>query len=274
MYYYGVYLGDGQTSWMRIDGKVVLITGASSGIGAACARAFTERGARVILTARNAALLAQQAPGAPAITADLEQPSERACLAGAALACYGRVDILVNNAGAGAYTPCWNTEPEIAQRLFELNFFAALDLIRLLVPGMRARREGFLVNVGSIGGLVPMPWSGLYSASKYALGALTGCLRVELRRDGIRAMTVCPGYVTTGFQSHSLAGAASVGVVRARRFAISPETCAHAIVRGVERNARTLAVPRAGWLLIALRRIVPSLVDARMEQMLFSESRS
>ncbi len=259
---------------MRIDGKVVLITGASAGIGAACARAFAARGAQLILTARNAALLAQVVPGATVIPADLEQPSERASLVNAALASYGRVDILVNNAGVGAYTPCWNTDPDIARRLFELNFFAALDLIRLLVPTMRARREGFLVNVGSIGGLVPLPWSGLYSASKFALGALSDSLRVELRRDGIRTMTVCPGYVTTGFQSHPLAGAAPPGVVRARRFAISPETCARSIVRGVERNTRTLVVPRAGWLLIALRRAAPRLVDARMEQMLYSDLRS
>ncbi len=259
---------------MRIDGKVVLITGASAGIGAACARAFAARGAQLILTARNAALLAQVVPGATVIPADLEQPSERASLVNAALASYGRVDILVNNAGVGAYTPCWNTDPDIARRLFELNFFAALDLIRLLVPTMRARREGFLVNVGSIGGLVPLPWSGLYSASKFALGALSDSLRVELRRDGIRTMTVCPGYVTTGFQSHSLACAAPPGVVRARRFAISPETCARSIVRGVERNTRTLVVPRAGWLLIALRRAAPRLVDARMEQMLYSDLRS
>ncbi len=259
---------------MRLNGKVVLITGSSDGIGAACARVFAERGAKLVLTARNASHLAEVVPGSLAVPADLLQPAARARLVEAALARHGRIDILVNNAGAGLYTPCWDTDPDAAHRLFELNFFAALDLIRLIVPGMRARRDGFLVNVGSIGGLVPLPWSGLYSASKYALGALTDSLRIELRRDGISAMSVCPGYVTTGFQSHALAGAPPLGVVRARRFAISAEQCARAIAGGVERGARTLVVPRAGWLLVALRRIVPRLVDARMEQMLYSQSRS
>ncbi len=253
---------------MRMKHKVVLITGASEGIGAACARAFASRGARVAVTARNASRLAEAPAGALAIPADLVDARDRARVVASTLERFGRIDVLVNNAGAGMYTPSAATPLDDARRLFEINFFAALDLIRLVVPGMRARGAGCVVNVGSIGGLAPLPWSGLYSASKYALGGLTENLRIELRRHGIHVMLVCPGYVTTGFQSHSLAGQPPDSVVRARRFAIGPDACARAIVRGVERQARTVVVPRAGWLLVALHRILPRLLDARMERML------
>ena len=93
---------------------------------------------------------------------------------------------------------------EEVRRLMELNFFALLGLTQLVAPHMRARRSGTIVNVGSIGGKIVLPWMTLYSASKYAVGALTEGLRMELRRDGVRTMLVCPGYVQDRFQQHAM----------------------------------------------------------------------
>jgi hypothetical protein len=107
----------------------------------------------------------------------------------------------------------------------------------------------------------------LYSASKYAVTALTEGLRMELRGDGVKTMLVCPGYVTTGFQQNVRAGHPPDGVVRARRRAITAAECARAIRRGVERDARTVMAPKAGWLLVALARLFPGLVEARMAEM-------
>jgi short-subunit dehydrogenase len=124
-----------------------------------------------------------------------------------------------------------------------------------------------IVNIGSIGGKMVLPWSTLYSASKYAVGALTEGLRMELRHDGVHAMLVCPGYVKTGFQEHVRGGDVPADVLRSRRYAITAEQCAAAIRRGVEREARTVMTPRAGWVLVALARLFPSIVQARMAGM-------
>jgi short-subunit dehydrogenase len=106
----------------------------------------------------------------------------------------------------------------------------------------------------------------VYSASKYAVGALTEGLRMELRRDGVRTMLVCPGYVLTEFQRHSV-GDVPPAVVKGRRFAITAAQCAADIRRGVERDARTVMTPRVGWLLVALARLLPRAVEARMARM-------
>ena len=253
---------------MRIDGKVVLITGASEGIGAACAAEFTRYGARLSLTARNEAGLRRAAGNDGLVTAgDLTDEQVRRTVVERTLDRFGTIDILINNAGVGFYLPSWSAPMEETRRLMELNFFAALGMVQLVVPHMRARRSGLIVNVSSIGGKITLPWMTLYSASKYALNSLTEGLRMELRRDNVKTMLVCPGYVKTGFQKHVTVGQAPEKVMRARRAAISAEECALAIRRGVEREARTVLPPRAGWLLVAAARLFPGIVEARMAEM-------
>ena len=251
---------------MRIAGKVVLITGASDGIGAACARTFSARGAKLALTARSEQKLAVVVgKAALVISGDLKDPEHRRNVVGRTIEHYGAIDILINNAGVGLYAPSWRAPMAEVRDMFEINFFAPLDLIRQAVPHMRARGGGMIVNVGSIGGKVTLPWLTLYSASKYALGSLTDGLRMELKGSGIHTMTVCPGYVSTGFQDHVLAGSTPEAVRRTKRFfAITPERCAEDIARGVERNARTVLSPRAGWLFVLAERLMPGIVDSRM----------
>ena len=252
---------------MRIDGKVVLITGASEGIGAACAAEFARRGAQLSLTARSQEGLLRAGPAALITPGDLTSEDTRRRVVARTLERFGAIDILINNAVVGTYLPSWNMPMEEARRLMELNFFALLEMTQLVTPHMRARKSGTIVNIGSIGGKMVLPWSTLYSASKYAMGALTEGLRMELRRDGVHAMLVCPGYVKTGFQEHVCGGRAPAAVLRSRRYAITAEECAAAIRRGVERDARTVITPRAGWILVALARLLPSIVQARMAGM-------
>jgi short-subunit dehydrogenase len=250
---------------MRCAGKVVLITGASEGIGAACAHAFRRRGARLSLTARSREKLEAVGGRDALITpGDLLDPEVRKSVVERTLERYGRVDILVNNAGVGLYTPSWQTPPELARRLFDLNFFAALDLIQRVVPVMLRQGEGVIVNVSSIAGKVTFPWLTLYCATKYALNALGDGLRMELAGTGIRVMTVCPGHVITGFTRNALAGQPPPGVTGRTWAGITAEQCAEAIVRGVEREARTIVVPRVGWLLVALARVAPWLLERAM----------
>src|SRR5437660_12443669 len=108
-------------------------------------------------------------------------------------------------------------------------------MVQLVAPAMRRQKRGCIVNVGSIAGKITLPWFTLYSVSKYALGSLTDGLRMELKRDGIHAMTVCPGYVDTGFQNHVIHGSPPAAIGARRKFSITADQCAEAIARGVER---------------------------------------
>jgi short-subunit dehydrogenase len=251
---------------MQISNKVVVITGASEGIGAACASAFRGRGALLSLTARSQQRLEEVGGSEALVTAgDLRDDRTRAALIDRTLTRYGRIDILINNAGVGLYQPAHSADQASVRAMFELNVFAPLDLTQRVVPHMKKSGGGAIINVGSIGGKVTLPWFTLYSATKYALGSITDGLRMELRRNGIHAMTVCPGYVKTGFQRHVLSGRPPALNGLARKWAISPEKCAEDIARGLERNARTVVSPKSGWLLIGLGRLFPSTFDRHLE---------
>ena len=253
---------------MRLDGKVVLITGASQGIGAACAGEFVRAGARLSLAARTEeGMRAAGGPDALVTPADITTEAGRQLVVERTMERFGAIDILINNAGVGLYSPSWNSPMEEVRRLMELNFFAVIGMTGLVAPHMRARRSGMVVNVGSIAGKMTLPWLTVYSASKYALGSLTDGLRMELRGAGIGAMLVCPGYVLTGFQKNVIAGQAPPKVIEGRRFAVTAAQCARDIRRGVERGARTVMTPRSGWLLVAAMRLFPSLVESRMAEM-------
>lgn len=255
---------------MEIRGKVVLITGASEGIGAACAEAFRRRGAMLSLTARREDKLKEVAGSDGLVTpGDITEDAVRRQAVENTVKRFGRLDILINNAGVGLYGASWDAPMDAVRRMYDLNLFAALGMIQRVVPHMRAQRGGMIVNVGSIAGKVTLPWLTLYSASKYALGSLTDGLRMELRRDGIHAMLVSPGYVSTNFQKNILGGEVPASVRAGKWFRITPQQCAEGIVRGVEKESRTVMVPRAGWAFVIMERLFPALVDSRLENILF-----
>ncbi len=250
---------------MQIAGKVVLITGASQGIGAACAVAFRRRGARLSLTARSEEKLREVGGDEALLTAgDLTLEETRERVVRRTLERFGTIDILINNAGVGLYGPAWSTAPELARQLFEVNFFAALRMIQLVAPAMRARQSGVIVNVSSVAGKVSLPWLTLYSASKAALISLSEGVRRELLGDGIRVVTVCPGYVATDFPAHALGGNPPQRIPGRDRFGITAEQCAEAMVRAVEREARTVVPPGIARLFVALDRLFPSFLDRRL----------
>ena len=128
---------------------------------------------------------------------------------------------------------------------------------------MRRAGSGLVVNVTSIAGLVALPWLPIYSASKFALGALTDALRLELAGSGVQMMQVCPGYVDTPFHDHAI-GSPPKAIAGAKPFAISPAQCAESIARGVERDARTVVTPAFGSIFPWFYRLFPSFVDSRL----------
>jgi len=253
---------------MEINGKTVLITGASEGIGAACAEVFRRRRARLSLVARTRDKL-ERVGGADAVTTagDLTDPDVRRRCVEETVERFGSLDILINNAGVGLYVPAWRAPMDETRRMAELNLFVPLEMIQLAVPEMERQGGGAIVNVGSIAGKVTLPWLTLYSVTKYALGSLTDGLRMELKDKGIHAMMVCPGYVKTGFQDNIIAGRIPPSIRNSKKFAITAEQCAEAIARGLERNKRTIVTPAVGWVLVALERLFPSAVDRQLHRM-------
>jgi short-subunit dehydrogenase len=245
---------------VTISGKNVLITGASAGIGAALAAQLAARGARLCLASRSPSAAA----GAIHLTVDLADAAARQRLVADAEQAIGPLDMLIHNAGIGLYARSWEADPADVQRMFEVNLFAAVDLARAALPGMIARGSGLIVNISSIAGQVPLPWFTLYSASKAALNSFTDGLRMELHQTGVHTLLVCPSYVKTKFQDHVLGGRPPRKIRESKRAAITPEQCAADIVRGIERNARTVVTPGHMWAFVGAARAAPRLVHGRL----------
>ncbi len=250
-----------------LHGKVVIVTGASEGIGAHLAAILRTRGARLTLVARNEQRLQSVAgPEDLIIPCDLANDATRAGVVDRTLAYHGRLDVLINNAGRGSYySPTASPLPD-ARSLFDLNFFAPLHLAQLAAPAIR-QSKGTIVNVSSIAGQISLPWLPVYSASKFALASITSTLRMELRRQGVNVMAVYPGYVDTGFQSHATGSAPPDAIVKGKRFAVTSTECAEAIVRGIERRRSVVVTPWMGWPLVWFNRFFPAFVESRMEAM-------
>jgi NAD(P)-dependent dehydrogenase (short-subunit alcohol dehydrogenase family) len=182
-----------------LKARVVLITGASSGIGQACAGLLPIYGYRVYQGSRSSAQLPLD------VTSD---GSVRDAIA-SIVAKEGRIDAVINNAGIALGGAVEDTNPDEALELFETNFFGVLRVIRAVLPHMRKQGSGRILNIGSIGGLLAIPYQGLYSASKFALEGLTESLRLELKPFGIHAVLIEPGDHRTGLTRNRRTTAAS-----------------------------------------------------------------
>ena len=192
----------------KIESKVVLITGASKGIGAALAEKLAERysGIRLVLASRDRSLLEavankcrQQNADVRIFPTDLSQVEQVQSLARQAVEHYGRVDVLVNNAGYGQMGPVELIPPAAAQQQFAVNFHAPLVLSQALIPVMRSQGGGKIINVSSLGGRIPFPTAGMYSCSKFAIEALSDVMRMELEAFNIQVSVVEPGPIVTDF---------------------------------------------------------------------------
>jgi short-subunit dehydrogenase len=250
-----------------LQGKVVIVTGASEGIGASLVTALRKRGARLTLVARTEAKLrAVAGPDDLVIPFDLTQDVCRAAIVEKTVGRWGRVDVLINNAGRGSYFSPIETPLDDARSIFDLNFFAPFHLAQLAAPWLK-QAKGTIVNVSSIAGQISLPWLPLYSASKFALASLTSTQRMELKRHGVNVMAVFPGYIDTSFQAHSTGSAPPAIIVKGKRFAATSTECAEAIVQGIELRSSVVVTPRIGWVLVLFNRLFPALVESRMGTM-------
>lgn len=186
---------------------VVLITGASSGIGLAAANLFAERGWNVVATMRTpsqGALLAEH-QRITVLPLDVTDPMSVKTAVAATLERFGRIDVLVNNAGYGLFGPFETATDEQIHRQFATNVDGVFTVTRAVLPAMRQQTSGTIINVASLGGLITLPFFSLYNATKFAVVGFTESLSFELAPLGIRAKFIAPGGVSTDFSGRSLA---------------------------------------------------------------------
>ncbi len=229
---------------MQIDDAVVVVTGASSGIGEATARAAAGRGARVVLAARRqeriealAEELAEGSGRAVAVPCDVTDRAQVDALVRSTVAAFGRVDVLVNNAGQGLEADVEQIDLDDFRALLELNLLAPLALMQAVLPLMRAQGSGSIVNVSSGTTFANVPGLGAYVASKIALERLTATARNELEGTGITVSTVIPFATSTEFITALRAGRERAEVGMAGAAFDPPERVAELILGLVESGA-------------------------------------
>lgn len=242
-----------------LSGEVAIVTGASSGIGAATAQELGRRGATLVLAARRAGLLETQtlsireAGGtAVAFPADVAVPSDVMMLAERTVAAFGRVDVLVNNAGAFWTRSFASSPPDQIVRVAQVNLLGAMLLARAVLPGMLERRHGAIISVGSLSGRVAM--EPVYSATKYGLRGFSLALRRQLAGTGVSVSLVSPGNINTEMTRH----------VTARM--PEPDVVATAIADLVTRPRREVIIPARHSVIARLEQVVPALTDLMYRQ--------
>jgi len=232
----------------------IVVTGASTGIGRATALLLARQGARVTAAARDEDRLrdlAREQPGIIPVRADITDERDRIALLSTAGA---DIDVLVNNAGGGWHGLVEDMPFDTVRDLFELNVLALIDLTQRVLPTMLGRKQGHIVNIGSIAGYVGVPAEAVYSATKWAVQGFTDGLRRELAGRGVDVTLIAPGPIKTEFLARATTGAPAPEPGALDR-GLSADTVAKAVLRALTRRVpgyRTITVPRVGgWSRLA-----------------------
>lgn len=277
-----------------VQGAVVVITGASSGLGKECARVFHAAGARLVLCGRDAARLQQVVQELTAsstntqkqtftprtVVFDLAKADTVDRAAEEILKCYGQVDVLINNAGISYRGNILETDISVQRDVMEINYFGPVALTQALLPSMVQRRSGHIVVISSVQGKISIPYRSAYAASKHATQAYFDCLRAEIECHGIPVTVISPGYIRTNLSLNAVTGDGSkYGVLdKTTATGMDPRDVACAVLKAVRHSSKDVVL--AGPLptvAIYLRTLWPSIFfklmssRARKEQKAKSE---
>lgn len=255
----------------EIKEKTVVITGASSGIGLACARAFHDKGAKVVLAARSedkiealAAELNEKSGEKRAIAVKTDVAVEADCknLIEKAVAAFGGVDILLNNAGVSMRANFADLDLDVIRRLMDINFWGTVYCTKYAYPYIIAGK-GSIVGISSVAAVHGMPCRTGYSASKYAMEGFLETIRVETLKKGVHVMIVIPGFISTNVRKAALIADGSVQAESPRDEdkMMTPEELARRIIRGIEREKRKFATSWEGRYTPVVNFFLPGLVD-------------
>ena len=258
---------------MELAGKIVVVTGASMGIGEAIAKLFADHGASVVMLSRDAGRV-EAARGRVghvertlALACDVRHREEIDRAIGLTLHHFLRIDIWVNNAGHGLLDSVAQMEMAACREMFDTNFFGAVMGMQAVVPVMRQQGGGTIINISSVAGHIPLPFHAAYSATKFAMNAIGKAAGAELQKDGIHVLTVCPGYVRTAFNQNVVLGNERKKVRPDSVRGITAERVARATLRGYVKKKREVIVP---WTMYAPQKIYqlfPALVERAMSKM-------
>jgi len=251
------------------DRPVAIVTGASTGIGEASARALQAAGYRVFGTYRRAP--ATMSTDVECLICDVTRGQSVEVAVGEVLARTGRIDLLVNNAGVGLFAGAEESSLDQAKSLFDVNLFGMIRMTKAVLPAMRRQRRGRIVNISSIMGLIPAPYSALYASSKHAVEGYSESLDHEVRASGVRVVLVEPAYTRTHFESNLIkadqpldeyarARSNAEEVIRdVMRTADSPDLVAEVVLKAstVANPRRRYTAGRMAGQVSLLRRFVP-----------------
>jgi short-subunit dehydrogenase len=258
--------------------KVIWITGASSGIGAALASHLAARGAKLILSSRRVELLQQLHTELPnnqrhhVAPLDLEHPEGLYAKVQAIINDLGPIDILINNAGIAQRSLVVDTQLAVDRRIMEINFFGTVAMTKAVLPSMLARGQGQIMTVSSIAGKIGSQTRSSYSASKHALNGYMESLRAEVWHTGVRVQLACPGWVNTDIGKGALDGdgqplSDKVGTIN---FGITPEACATDIARALlKQREETIIGKGVVRLAPTLKRLFPNFVNKMMRRKVY-----
>ena len=258
---------------VQVAGKVVMITGASMGIGEAIAKTFVQNGARVVLLSRDSGRVeaARARIGFPdqtlALACDVRHREEIDRVIGLTLHHFQRIDVWINNAGRGILSSLASVSMADCRDVFDTNFFSTLEGMKAVIPIMRQQGTGTVINISSVAGHIPLPFHSIYSGTKFAMNAIGKAARVELAGSGIHVMTVCPGYVRTDFGANAIKGEEYKAVRPRAARGISAERVARAVLRGYLKRKREVIVPWFMHPVVKLYQFFPGLVEWGMMRM-------
>jgi short-subunit dehydrogenase len=259
---------------MELAGKVAVITGASMGIGEAIAKIFADGGASVVMLSRDAGRVeaARERVGHSertlAMACDVRHREEIDRAIGLTLHHFQRIDIWVNNAGHGLLDSVAQMDMAAFREMFETNFFGAVAGMQAAVAVMRQQGSGgTIINISSVAGHIPLPFHAGYSATKFAMNAIGKAAGVELKKDGIHVLTVCPGYVATAFGQNVVLGNEQKKVRPNSVRGITAERVARATLQGYLKQKREVIVPWPMYVPQKIYQLFPGLVEWGMEKM-------
>ena len=258
---------------MELMGKVVVVTGASMGIGEAIAKVFADHGAGVVMLSRDAGRVeaARTRVGHPertlALSCDVRHREDIDRAVSLTMHHFQRVDVWVNNAGHGLLDSVAELEMAACRDMLDTNFFGAVSAMQAVIPVLRQQGGGTIINISSVAGHSPMPFHAAYSATNFALNAIGKAARVELKRDGVHVLTVCPGYVRTGFSENAGRGKDVKQVRPGSVRGISAERVARATLKGYLKRKREVIVPWTMHIPVKFYQLIPGVVEWAMGRM-------
>ena len=261
------------SSKIGVSGKVVVITGASMGIGEAMAKLFADEGARVVLLSRDAAR-AEAARGrighadqTMALSCDVSNREEIDRVVSLTLHHFQSIDVWINNAGHGLMDTVAHVDMTACRETFDTNFFGTVACMQAALAVMKQQGSGTIINISSVAGHIPLPFHAVYSATKFAMNAFGKAANVELEGSGIHVMTVCPGYVKTDFSANAIRGSEAKTVRPSSIRGISAERVARAVLRGYLKQKVEVVVPWTMHPAIKVYQLFPRVVERMMRKM-------